>query len=119
MFSVVTYINVINCFTTDQGLEGRKRKIVLSRSSAKLFGLMSGCIWKIDILSPLKKKPYPAVNCYFSVKCRRAYRYIQLLLMWTQSQTKEKVQSRYSQPFCDLSKTSQFFILKGRTYQKM
>lgn len=118
MFSVVTYINMINCFATDQGLRGRKRRIVLSRSSAELFVLMSGWIWKIEILSPLKKKLYPAVNFYSSIKCRRAYMYIQFLLMWTQSQIKEMLKFRESQLFCDLSKTYQFFILKGRTYQK-
>lgn len=52
----------VNCFATEQAPWVRKRRIIVSRSSAKLFGLMSGWIWKIEVLSPLKKKLYPAVN---------------------------------------------------------
>lgn len=100
----------VNCFATDQGPRVRKRRIILSRSSPKLVGLLSGWIWKIEMLSPLKKKLYPAVNFPFSVKCRRAYMSIRFLLIWTQSQNK----FRYSQPFCGLSKTYQVFNFEGQ-----
>lgn len=45
----------VNCSASDQGPGVRKRRIILSRSSTKLVGPMSGWIWKIDVLSPLKK----------------------------------------------------------------
>lgn len=100
----------VNCFATDQGPRVRKRRIILSRSSTRLVGLMSGWVWKTEVLSPLKNQLYPAVNFPFPVKCRRAYMSIQFLLIWTQSQNK----FRYSQRFCRPSKTYQVFNFEGQ-----
>lgn len=56
MFSMDADITVINYLTTVQGLRGRKRKIVLPRSSGRLFGLRTGQVWKkIDILPTHKE----------------------------------------------------------------
>lgn len=104
----------VNSFATDQWPQVRNRRIIVSRSSAKLVGLMSGWVWKIEVLSPLKKKLYPAVNFPSPIKCRRAFMSIQFLLIWTQNQNK----FRYSQPFWVYQKHIRFFILKGRTFQE-